>query len=235
MGGVPIRLANMPDMQAVAMRPQLNPLLLLRRAPEQGRSLDKIERIVTAARDLLATSGYVESVRSAAPIIEAAGVKRSTFYAYFESQETVMEYLSLRMLDSACDVVEEVAAHTYSSVDEIIETTVDAYAEYYRGAVVRELWLNQHVSGAARLAEREVNRYICQKLAQTYDATEPSPSDWGEIHILCAGQLVDSLMQLAFLRDPDGDAELLAEAKRACKLYVQDTRRTEQGGEKGTA
>lgn len=205
------------------IRPRIDAATALRRSPEQTRSLDKITRITAAAEGLLASDGWMATAQSAAPIIKRARVTRGTFYTYFETPHSVMEYLSLQMLDNACSVVDRLAKADHASVEEAVSGMVTAFADYYRGNTVRELWLNRHVSETVLAVEREVSDYISFRMREIFDRVEPA-EHWPDVCALTAGQLADSLLQFAFRDDRDGDSARLEEAVHACATYIRATR-----------
>ncbi|ADG80515.1 Transcriptional regulator, TetR family OS=Tsukamurella paurometabola (strain ATCC 8368 / DSM/ CCUG 35730 / CIP 100753 / JCM 10117 / KCTC 9821 / NBRC 16120/ NCIMB 702349 / NCTC 13040) OX=521096 GN=Tpau_3943 PE=4 SV=1 [Tsukamurella paurometabola] len=73
----------------------------LRRKPSQGRAKDTVERAKSAARQILAESGY--GALSMGAIADRAEVSKGTVYQYFPNKESVVAALVAEIMD---DLVE---------------------------------------------------------------------------------------------------------------------------------
>lgn len=202
-------------------RPFLPEGLGLRRDPEQGRSQEKVNRILTAAVTLLREVGYVEATRSADLLSARAEVTKGTFYTYFANAEAVMENVSIRMLADACLIVEKLATETITSLEEAVDSLIDRFSKFYGDAAVRQIWLNHNFTHEAERLESRVSEYIIGVFVDdVLGRVDPAFTGWPRAARLTLAQMMDHLIQFAFRTDPAGDRALLAEAKRACHLYV---------------
>lgn len=193
----------------------------MRRLPAQQRSREKVQRILDAAEELLATVGYDRAVESPIQLLEACGVSRGAFYSYFTSPEMAVETVALGFIERAKAMADEFAAMDYPSWPELVEHTVDVYAGYYRAPAVRELWLNGHLSPVAVAADEKANRYIAGQLFTTLRRVAPAGSEKLQVtHCSVAVEILDYLLRYAFRHDPQGDATLIEEAKIATVAYL---------------
>lgn len=193
----------------------------MRRLPAQQRSREKVQRILDAAEQLLATVGYDRAVESPILLLEACGVSRGAFYAYFTSPEMAVETVALGFIERAIEMADEFAAKDYASWRELVEHTIDVYAEYYREPAVRELWLNGHLSPLAVAADERANLYIAGQLFATLRRVAPGTSGAVYVsHCSVAIEILDYLLRFAFRSDPQGDDMLIREAETAMAAYL---------------
>jgi AcrR family transcriptional regulator len=196
----------------------------LRREPEQLRSQEKVNRIVIAAESLLRESGYAVAVDSPNAIVERAGVTKGTFYTYFVNPESVMHHLSVRLLDRACAIADELAHLHFDSVESAIDALIERYANFYRDRAVQEIWLYHAYAVESEALDESANEYIMTRFSELLDRIDPTRAGWPRTAVLVAGQFTDHLLQYAFRVDPSGSPELIAETKRALHLYAAATR-----------
>lgn len=193
----------------------------MRRLPAQQRSREKVQRILDAAEELLATVGYDRAVESPVQLLEACGVSRGAFYSYFTSPEMAVETVALGFIDRAKAMADEFAGEDYANWPELVEHTIDVYAGYYREPAVRELWLNGHLSPVAVAADEKANLYIAEQLFATLRRVAPDISgDLQVSHCSVAIEILDYLLRFAFRPDPQGDESLIREAKAAMVAYL---------------
>lgn len=97
----------------------------MRKVPQQARSRDMVERIVTAGRAVLVRDGY--DVFSTNRVAEAADISPGSLYQYFPDKTAILSIIVDRYL---ADVSERVAAALSSqlgkSLPELVRGTVDA-------------------------------------------------------------------------------------------------------------
>lgn len=193
----------------------------MRRLPAQQRSREKVQRILDAAEELLATVGYDRAVESPIKLLEACGVSRGAFYTYFTSPEMAVETVALGFIERATGMADEFAADDYAHWRELVEHTIDVYAGYYREPAVRELWLNGHLSPVAVAADEKANLYIAGQLLSTLRRVAPGMSGTLQLsHCSVAIEILDYLLRFAFRADPEGDEMLIREAKDAMVAYL---------------
>ncbi|WHU48770.1 TetR/AcrR family transcriptional regulator [Gordonia sp. L191] len=194
----------------------------MRRLPTQRRSREKVQRILDAAEELLASVGYEKAVESPQPLLAASGVSRGAFYSYFTSPEMAMETVALGYIERSTEMADEFAAGDYADWRELVEHTIDVYSEYYRTPSVRELWLNGHLSPVAVAADERGNLYIGTMLVESMRRVDPAAGRKLEVmHGAVAIEILDYLLRFAFRHRSDGDPDLIVEAKRAMVAYLE--------------
>jgi AcrR family transcriptional regulator len=192
----------------------------LRRVPSQQRGRDKVARILDAAEELLIERGYEYAVSSPAILIERAKVSGGSFYTYFSSPEGVIEALALRFMEDAratADVVaQEERAHWRQAASEFFDT----FLGFYQQAAVRELWLEGHLSRAARQADDDANAHLGRRLQEMLTrASVPVPT-YKPIRYRVAIEIYDYVMRLAFRAEGQTRVDLLTEARHAFLTYL---------------
>src|SRR4051794_41358125 len=75
----------------------------LRRVPQQGRSREKVRRVLDAADELLAREGAGALVTTR--VAGEAGIAVGSVYAYFPDKEAIVEALALRDLSSVTGAI----------------------------------------------------------------------------------------------------------------------------------
>jgi AcrR family transcriptional regulator len=195
-------------------------LVGLRRVPSQQRGRDKVARILDAAEEILIEHGYEYAVSSPAVLIERAKVSGGSFYTYFSGPEGAVEALALRFMEdakaTADALAEEIRADWREAADEFFET----FLGFYQQAAVRELWLEGHLSRAARQADDEGNAHLARRLQQMLTrAVVPVPA-FRPIRYRVAIEIYDYVMRLAFRADGQARVDLLHEARHAFMSYL---------------
>lgn len=194
----------------------------MRRLPAQRRSRETVQRILDAAHELLATVGYERAVESPALLLEKSGVSKGAFYAYFTSPEMAMETVALEYMERSTAMADDFARAEYDNWEEVTARAISTYSGYYRDPVVRELWLNGHLSPVAVAEDERANFYIATRLWEALTRVEPDRTTRLEVvHCSVAIEILDYLLRFAFRHEPDGDAQLIAESIVAMTEYLR--------------
>ncbi|MEX7469759.1 TetR family transcriptional regulator [Mycobacterium adipatum] len=194
----------------------------MRRLPAQQRSRETVQRILDAAEQLLVTVGYERAVASPMVLVQAAGVSKGSFYAYFHSPEMAMETVALGYMERSTEMADEFAAADYDRWEQVAERAIECYSDYYRSPAVRELWLNGHLSAVAVAADAQANLYIAGRLRDAIVRVAPAQSTRLELHhCSVAIEILDYLLRFAFRKDPEGDPVLIREAAVAMVAYLK--------------
>ena len=194
----------------------------MRRLPAQQRSRETVQRILDAAEQLLVTVGYERAVASPMVLVEAAGVSKGSFYAYFHSPEMAMETVALGYMERSTEMADEFAAADYDRWEQVAERAIECYSDYYRSPAVRELWLNGHLSAVAVAADAQANLYIAGRLRDAIVRVAPAQSTRLELHhCSVAIEILDYLLRFAFRKDPEGDPVLIRESAVAMVAYLK--------------
>lgn len=194
----------------------------MRRLPAQQRSRETVQRILDAAEHLLSTVGYERAVASPMALVDAAGVSKGAFYAYFNSPEMAMETVALGYMEKSTAMADEFGAAPFERWEQVAERAIETYSGYYRAPAVRELWLNGHLSPVAVAADQRANLYIAAKLRAAIIRVAPEQSAGLELyHCSVAIEILDYLLRFAFRKEPDGDPLLIEEAAVAMVAYLR--------------
>jgi AcrR family transcriptional regulator len=186
----------------------------LRRVPRQARSRERLQRVLDAADDLLASEGA--EALTTTRVAEAAGVSVGSLYQYLPDKGAIVEALARRYLaefeEVMGDVVERAASESW---DDPVGVLIDTFADHYRERPgYRALWFGRHLTEELRAADRDNNLALAAGVRRVLGISAVEAR---------AGVLVaDALLQDAFREDPAGDPVLIDEAKRILRLYLAD-------------
>lgn len=192
----------------------------LRRTPTQRRNRAAVIRILTAAEGLVVELGYKKATQTNQELIDRAGVKRGTFYTYFESSRAVMEQLMLDSLQTCKRIIDEVAEAPHVTWQDAMDSVIDAYADFYRTPSVQEIWLHHHLTETALSFEDEVNDYVAKRISDLIRTVSGGRMQRSLFRIQVTLQLGDRLLRLAFERDRAGNPDIIGEAKIAQRVYL---------------
>ncbi|MET8988817.1 TetR/AcrR family transcriptional regulator [Nonomuraea wenchangensis] len=207
----------------------------LRRTPIQARSRDKVERVLAAAESLVKELGYDGCVASPVTLIERSGVNSGSLYTYFPSVQAVLEELTFRYMDRAYELIEEVAARTYGSWEEANDAVVDAFEEFHRDPVVRELWNRTHMSEQVLKAQAQLQDHLTACVQRLLYDSSGGRLDAPDVAYTVTTMVGNYLVQAALGPGPDRP-DLLAQAKVVMRAYLATFVRDEGGrGEEGRA
>jgi AcrR family transcriptional regulator len=185
----------------------------LRRVPRQARSRERLQRVLDAADELLASEGA--EALTTTRVAEAAGVSVGSLYQYLPDKGAIVEALAQRYLAEFEDVMDAVAVRAeQESWDDPVGTLIDTFADHYRARPgYRALWFGRHLNEELRAADRENNVALAAGVRRVLGVSEREAR---------AGVLVaDALLQEAFRT---GDDALIGEAKRILRLYLAEVR-----------
>jgi len=118
------------------------PLSAVRRSPIQGRSQDKVQRIL-AATAMLADTMPLEAI-TMMQIAEAAEASFSSIYRFFPSKDAILEAVALSHLDRLQKLYEiYFASAALDDGGKIIDDAIDVYVAFAsREPGFRSLWIN---------------------------------------------------------------------------------------------
>jgi len=113
----------------------------LRRAPTQGRSRQRVERLLAAAAALIAEEGS-DAMRMS-EVAERAGVSIGSLYQYFPDKAAILRTLAERynVEDRACIEAELATVHSAAGLRAALGRLIDTYYEMFLAEPVRrDIW-----------------------------------------------------------------------------------------------
>ena len=193
----------------------------LRNAPQQPRSLAKIDQAVDAADRLLARKGAnaVTTTRVAAE----AGIAVGTIYRYFPDKEALFDALAARCLTRFESLMDDLVERSRTEKwADPVGMLFDVYTNLYRtDASLRAIWFGGLLSEHLREADRAHKRVMAEGLRHIL-ITQGIAGDGPELGTVCHAAMLasDAITQEAFRHSDSGDADLMAEAKTMLRSYV---------------
>lgn len=113
----------------------------IRRQPTQARARERVERILTAATELIAETGS-DAVRMT-EVAERAGVPVGSLYQYFPDKAAILRMLAMRVMERVRDGLLHNLAGAASAADALARVDA-AMLAYYRlfltEPVTRDIW-----------------------------------------------------------------------------------------------
>ncbi|ADG89461.1 TetR family transcriptional regulator [Thermobispora bispora] len=203
----------------------------LRRLPAQRRSQERVKRMLDECALLLDEVGYDRLTTK--EVARRAEVPIGTFYQFFTDKQSLVRALALRNLDSYLDrLASRLTAAGLSDWSEAVDLAIDEFVTMKRtvpgfGAVdfgdVRTTPGGPELPGTKRLldAALENNVVVADRLRSlVVDLLGVPPSESLARAFVVAVEAADAVLKLAFRAHPDGDPDLIAEAKRLVRAYL---------------
>jgi AcrR family transcriptional regulator len=193
----------------------------LRRVPQQGRSRDKVRRVLDAADALLERegAGALVTTRVAAEARVAVG----SVYSYFPDKEAIAEALALRYWSSITDSIAEVVdADAREPLADPVGAVLEAVVAGFRGSAgFRALWFSplrtERLRDVTRPLRAEVSELLERVLAVHWPEAGARERTTAARMFVLAG---DGLLREAFRLDADGDPTVIAEGRAMLEAYL---------------
>jgi AcrR family transcriptional regulator len=193
----------------------------LRRVPVQGRSLARVSRMLDACAELMDEIGYDGLTTTL--LAERAGVAIGSVYQFFPDKRAIVLALAQRNIES---YVERLSAkissgeltHWWDAVD----AAMDEFIDMNRSTPgFRTLRFGDVVDRNLLDADRDNDTVLTEQLGKVLVGAFGVPeNDRLLFSLAIAVEMADGLIKLAFRRDPDGDEQVLTEAKKIVKEYL---------------
>ncbi|KUN77196.1 TetR/AcrR family transcriptional regulator [Streptomyces griseoruber] len=191
----------------------------LRRAPVQRRSAERLTRILDACADLLDEVGY--DALSTRAVAQRAGVPIGSVYRFFGNKRQMADALAQRNLERWSErVTERLEGARQGDWRAAMDAVLDEYLAMKRTAPGFSLvdFGNQIPVGAR---QAEPNHRVADRLTDLLSAyLDRTPDDDLRRTFLIAVETADTLVQLAFRVDPEGDAKVIAEMRELLRAYL---------------
>lgn len=206
----------------------------LRRTPQQARSRARLARVLEAAERVLVAEGV--AALTTTRVAAEAGVSVGSLYQYLPDRDALIDALAAGYFTRLEGVMEELVGAAGAGPDgdgtagaasvpdwsDPVGVFVDAYAEVYRTEHgFRALWFGNGLTDRTRAADRAHKERMADGVRRVLLALGVARDDAALARVCRAAVLTaDALAQEAFRRTPDGDVDLLAEAKVMLRGYL---------------
>ena len=150
---------------------------------------------------------------STSGIAARAGVSVGSLYQFFPDKHAVVQSLARRSFERFSSHLDAITSEDWRDV---VDDVIDLYVSFSRDVPgFRVLSFGGPVSAHVLDPQDDNNAVVAQALGEMV-------SDLGlsKDTLRLAVEIGDALLGLAFRRDPEGDAQLIAEAKTAVKAYL---------------
>ncbi|MCZ0734290.1 TetR/AcrR family transcriptional regulator [Phreatobacter sp. AB_2022a] len=188
----------------------------LRRRPSQARSKERVERILTVARELIATRGS-EALRMA-EVADAAGISIGSLYQYFPDKAAIIRTLAERynLQEQACIQAALDAVRDPAGLRRALAGLVDDYYALFQAEpAMRDIWSGTQADPSLRDIDLAATRLLGDMLAAALIRLQPE-ADAEELRIsaFLTMHMAGATVRLAIaLERSEGDA-LIAALKR---------------------
>jgi len=187
----------------------------LRREPQQQRSRDRIERVLEAAERVLVEEGPAGLTTTR--VAEVAGISVGSLYQYFPDKDAIVSALALRYVEQFEALANSFEPHENATVTAVAAEILDAFVAAFRARPgFRGLRTEQ-----LRAATRPSRNVIAAGAARLLSNAAPSARPAHVARVSRTMVLVaDGLLREAFRIDPDGDPDLIEDARSVLDAYL---------------
>ncbi|KQX67753.1 MULTISPECIES: TetR family transcriptional regulator [unclassified Streptomyces] len=195
----------------------------LRRTPRQARSKARLALLLEAAERILVGDG-VEALTTTRVAAEAK-VSVGSLYQYLPDRDAIIDALATGYFARLEDVMDElVRTAARERWDDPVGVLIDTFARVYRTEHgFRALWFGSGLTERTRAADREHKRRMADGVRRVLLALGVASDDEALARACHAAILAaDALAQEAFRRAPEGDTDLLDEAKAMLRCYLAE-------------
>lgn len=192
-----------------------------RRVPQQSRSIERVERILDAAAQLVVSDGVdALTTRGVATLAE---VPVATLYQYFADKDEILLALVERdIAEMDAEVAADLGALEVLSIGSIVETTMRAFVKVYlRRPAFVVIWMRGRTNAAIRDFCRDHNQAVAAdlyRLARDAGLLKPGTR---RLHAELAVEVGDRVFQLAFETKLRGDRTVISEGVELVRGYLE--------------
>lgn len=192
----------------------------LRRKPVQQRSAERVNRMLDACAALLDEVGYTKLTTTL--IAQRADVAIGSVYQFFGDKRAVVRALGMRNLDVFFTRVQDRTADAGEQWGKLVDVVIDEYIGMHRNQPgFRTLHFGDIVDVHLLDESRSNNDVLADRLAALLtERFGLVMSDRARLAVTVAVETGDVLVKLAFRHDPEGDDEILTEAKTLLRDYL---------------
>jgi AcrR family transcriptional regulator len=177
--------------------------------------------MLNCCAELLDEVGYDNL--STTRIAERAGVAIGSVYQFFPDKKAITQALGLRFLDQfSTRVTERLADASFTHWTGAVDIVIDEYIDMHRNVPgFRSLHFGEIVDPKLLNGGTDNNRVISVRLRGIIVSVTDAPDGDGlDRAINVAVEAADAVLKLAFRDDPEGDPDLIHEAKHLVSNYL---------------
>jgi AcrR family transcriptional regulator len=202
-----------------------------RRVPQQSRSIERVERILDAAAQLVVAEGV--DALSTRGVADLAGVPVASLYQYFGDKDEILLALVERdVADMDAQVSTDLGKLEVLSIGAIVETTMRAFVKVYlRRPSFVVIWLRGRTNAAINDFCRTHNKRVAADLFRFADDAGLLLPGTRPLHAELAVEVGDRVFQLAFEKRMRGDKVVVDEGIELVRGYLE--RHATPGGLEG--
>lgn len=195
----------------------------LRRVPVQGRSLARVHRMLDACAELVDEIGYDGLTTTL--LAERAGVAIGSVYQFFPDKRAIVQALTMRNVEAYVErLSNRIADGQLDKWWDAVDAAMDEFIDMNRTvAGFRTLHFGDAVDLYLLDEERDNNAVIVEQLSRVLiDGFQVADEPRLTFALGMAVEIADALIKNAFRRDPNGDEQVLTEAKTIVRDYLYD-------------
>jgi AcrR family transcriptional regulator len=194
-------------------------------APEPAprkRGQESRDRIVGTALALIARYGPRSREVSVRAIAAGAGVSTGALYHHFPDLESIMTAVAERYMDEMMAAVNAATANReWADAHGFIDARTTAYVKFFAARPgLREFWFDDRASEGVIDVHRRYRELIGASLQEAFARITGVTAD--PVIFQISTVVSGSLFELAFRRDPKGDAVVVAELRKFIRRYFQE-------------
>lgn len=193
----------------------------LRRAPMQRRSVERVQRMLDAAQQLVSEVGY--DALTTTLIAERADVSIGSLYQFFPDKQAVVRAVALRNLERFTDRLSDLVGRAqFATWWDMVSAIIDEYVAMHhdvpgfqsiRFGDVADLHLLDPV--------RDNDTVVADRFVELIRPMVNVPADADiQLDLVIAVKISDTLTRYAFERDAAGDPVVLEETKRLVRAHL---------------
>ena len=193
----------------------------LRRAPMQRRSVERVQRMLDAAQELVAENGY--DALTTTLIAERADVSIGSLYQFFPDKQAVVRAVALRNLERFSERLGEmVAGQQFGDWWDVVSAVIDEYvAMHHEVPGFRTIRFGDVADLHLLDPERDNDTVVADRFVELIQSLVDVESTADvRLDMVIAVKIADSLTRFAFERDPAGDPDVLEETKRVVRGHL---------------
>ncbi|QIZ98682.1 TetR/AcrR family transcriptional regulator [Leifsonia sp. PS1209] len=196
---------------------------LVRTEPIQERSAARIDALLDAAAEVVDEIGFDRL--TTAMVAERAGASIGTVYRYFPDRIVLLQALRDRaVLRYRQAVVQGIRAQEPEHWWMAVECAIDAFVGMFRAEpgfrIIR--FTDAERSGAPEDEQAQDDDFFAHRFAEILSDEFGLPAgDELTFHLEVVVEMMDSLINRAFVLDPAGDERFIAEARVVAREYLE--------------